>query len=1393
MNARLVSILTVSFLLIAPAASAVSQTERDALVALYNSTNGASWTNSSGWLGVPGTECSWHGIICNSSQAVDAINLPDNGLSGTLPSEIGNLTAMRELILPNNSISGEIPAEIGNLGNLVVLSLGANQFSGSIPASIGNLSKLVSLDIGSNQLTGQIPESIGNLTELETFFGNVCQLSGPLPSSLTNLTKLKLFVVSDNQLSGEIPVDIGNLTSLEWLELTINQFSGPIPPSIGNLTSLRSLGLNINALTGTIPESIGNLVNLTFLSVSENQLEGPVPESIGNLVNLEQLGYGANRLTGAPVPASIGNLTKLTHFEIGVNDFDGPLPDSFGGLTKLETFFGNQCGITGSIPPSIGNLTELRILNVAANRMTGDLPAGLSNLSKMEWLALELNGFSGPVPFLGSMTNMQRIYLFANSLTGPFPAEIVAMTNLEQLLVSQNKLTGAIPPGIGNLTKLRELWLNANQMTGPVPDEIGNLTNLEELDLSSNLFTGSIPASIGNLSKLGGLRIATNQLRGNVPREILNVPANLIDLQAQALTADPDVRDFLDARGFFSGSQTVPPTDLTVEAENAFSVTLAWTPILYGYESGGYQVLASTTPGGPYTPLLTTPNKWTPRTIVTGLDPETTYYFTVKAVTYPHGGGGFYQLSTIFSDATPEISATTTAPTFSPAQVLVAAYPGGLVQPPDIGGGSDSFTLTNVGGETAAVTLVSEGDFYTLSPESFDLAPGAIQVVTITGEARPEGYYEAPTTIQVDGSAVDAVSVTLFVAQASGANAIVSSQSNRLDLVGPEGVDPSGTLTYVNSGTDAFTGVLVSDVEFLDPQDGVVTIPPGGTVEVSVSAVRAKRPDAALLSGTQVGKISLVTIPNVGGKRPFNGSTPSLVTVADTVKPATESATIPPLAPGEVALVIPHVGHVVGSVGEFLSDLSILNSGGTSAVSDLKLHYKPFGGGSVSKSATLGKLDTAHTISLADVVKSVFDGSQEVGTMQIRTSAADALSVSANIFNASNPSGNFGTSIPVFRSDRAAGNGEEIFLTGLRKDESGHTNLFVQETRGEATTVRVEFLNADGAIVGSTSVEVEAFGLTRLIDQAAAGTVASRLTNLGGGGVVAYATPVDRLSGDTWAVADWSRLHGFDSTERLVVPVGGAVRGANNTDFRTDLAITNRCAVVVSPLVDPRTKCPKTVASGTLRYYPREGGVFEKQVELRLLETVVFDDVIRSAFGISGDSLGFLEFTPDNGSFAATSRTFNFVQQTGATFGSTVPALGSSSALRPGQSKRIGDLKDSTRATLFNRTPATARTNFGMVETSGEPMTVKVTVYLNDPRSLVSGTAAGSKSYELGPRQFLSVSNLVEAIIGPARETLYNDLEGVQVRFDVISPTGSLMVYTSSVDNGTGDSILRTE
>jgi len=68
-----------------------------------------------------------------------------------------------ELYLLNSGLTGDIPSEIGNLTNLTWLDLGNNGLTGSIPPEIGNLTNLTHLNLRYNQLNGEIPESICDL------------------------------------------------------------------------------------------------------------------------------------------------------------------------------------------------------------------------------------------------------------------------------------------------------------------------------------------------------------------------------------------------------------------------------------------------------------------------------------------------------------------------------------------------------------------------------------------------------------------------------------------------------------------------------------------------------------------------------------------------------------------------------------------------------------------------------------------------------------------------------------------------------------------------------------------------------------------------------------------------------------------------------------------------------------------------------------------------------------------------------------------------------------------------------------------------------------------------------------------------------------------------------
>jgi hypothetical protein len=73
-----------------PVSAQVPTVERDALIALYNSTNGAGWGNNSEWLGAAATECTWFGVAC-SGGSVYQIDLGSNERSDSIPAELGNL------------------------------------------------------------------------------------------------------------------------------------------------------------------------------------------------------------------------------------------------------------------------------------------------------------------------------------------------------------------------------------------------------------------------------------------------------------------------------------------------------------------------------------------------------------------------------------------------------------------------------------------------------------------------------------------------------------------------------------------------------------------------------------------------------------------------------------------------------------------------------------------------------------------------------------------------------------------------------------------------------------------------------------------------------------------------------------------------------------------------------------------------------------------------------------------------------------------------------------------------------------------------------------------------------------------------------------------------------
>ena len=322
--------------------AAIPASERQALIDLYNATNGDSWTNKANWktggvFSASGTEHTWYGIVVPYPyDHVTGIDLSGNNLVGTLPASIGNLPLLASLNLHTNTLSGPLPTELGNLVNLVVLHLYSNSFTGSLPSTLGNLTHLIRLYAHYNALSGSIPGSLGTMTSLQELFLYNNAFTGALPTELGSLAALQALDVHSNQLSGSLPASLGNLKSLKTLLLQGNTLSGSIPTEWGGITALEYLYLQNNLLSGAVPSSLSSLTHLITLKLNDNVFTGAIPAIFGGLTSLTTLDLSRNHFADL-IPTNLGSATALQNLALFSNMLKGPVPTSLTGLTNLST------------------------------------------------------------------------------------------------------------------------------------------------------------------------------------------------------------------------------------------------------------------------------------------------------------------------------------------------------------------------------------------------------------------------------------------------------------------------------------------------------------------------------------------------------------------------------------------------------------------------------------------------------------------------------------------------------------------------------------------------------------------------------------------------------------------------------------------------------------------------------------------------------------------------------------------------------------------------------------------------------------------------------------------------------------------------------------------------
>ncbi|XP_010682078.2 leucine-rich repeat receptor protein kinase HPCA1 isoform X2 [Beta vulgaris subsp. vulgaris] len=299
------------------------------------------------------------------------------GLTGQLTEDLTSLSELQTLDLSyNKGLTGPLPSNIGDLSKLTSLILVGCGFSGRIPDSVGSLNKLISLSLNSNSFIGQVPASIGNLKHLYWLD------------------------LSDNQLTGSIPVSDGSKPGLDLLVNTkhfhfgMNQLSGEIPPSLfSSGMKLIHVLFDNNKLTGRLPSTLGLVQTLTAVRFDRNFLSGALPSNLNNLTKVTELVLSNNRLTG-PVPDLTG-MDMLVSVDLSNNNFEATdVPLWFSTIQTLKTVNMERTGLVGQLPVTFFDFPQLQTAILKNNQLNGTLEIDSGYSRYLQLIDLQNNSIS---------------------------------------------------------------------------------------------------------------------------------------------------------------------------------------------------------------------------------------------------------------------------------------------------------------------------------------------------------------------------------------------------------------------------------------------------------------------------------------------------------------------------------------------------------------------------------------------------------------------------------------------------------------------------------------------------------------------------------------------------------------------------------------------------------------------------------------------------------------------------------------------------------------------------------------------------------------------------------------------------------------------------------------
>lgn len=456
--------------------------EASVLLELLQGSSGQAFAkNSTGW-DTSTPVCQWKGITCDTSGNINVVAITNEGLEGTLPSKLGQLTTLTELYLGSNAFTGTIPSQLVALPKIKTLDLSLNKLQGGLPTPLS--SSIQALHLGHNALSGRLVNSTFDSAAFRTIITldlKYNKLEGTLPPSLSGLSAIQTLDLSNNKFHGTIPTVLGTLKTLKFLYLSNNILTGTIPRQLGNdALVLREIFLHGNSLTGTLPAALADLPNLQILFIDDNKLTGTVPTELcalnlnevffhdtktDNITNVDSTYtdlYGHRDLDRISDPTSERDgCTSIAcpagYQSKGENNKDGVFPCEICDAAELNPYIGSN---------SCLSMTQDAILGALYNATNGPSWTGAKNWGAADVSACDKEGVT-----CNTLRQVTNIVLENQGLSGTLPVGLGFLRHLVQFDVSQNSIGGILPADL-RFAPLEILDVAGNQLTGYVPNSL---------------------------------------------------------------------------------------------------------------------------------------------------------------------------------------------------------------------------------------------------------------------------------------------------------------------------------------------------------------------------------------------------------------------------------------------------------------------------------------------------------------------------------------------------------------------------------------------------------------------------------------------------------------------------------------------------------------------------------------------------------------------------------------------------------------------------------------------------------------------------------------------------------------------------------------------------------